>query len=128
MRTVLAVLCLPVALALWGASLWWGLPWSLQLRLEPRPPPPPAQARRIVYAEVIQPFVPPVEGLALGDRVQFDRYGMLAPALGTRHCAVLQPSGGQVEVSPVGGAHHAGRVRLVVQSTAAGCPDPASLE
>jgi hypothetical protein len=123
MRTLLPLLGLPLGLALWGASLWWRPPYSLSLRLEPRPPAPAAVARRappVWRVEVTETF-PHLEGLAVGDRVQFDRYGILPPTRGSVQCVPVGPD--SVQFTPIGGRlTHAGHVDITrVPGDTPGC-------
>jgi hypothetical protein len=94
MRALLSVVGLPCALALLSATLWWRPPYTVQLRLEPRPVASVAtpvatsvatQTDRWLVAQVVAPL-PGVEAVAVGDAVAFDRYGVLAPQVGSLVC------------------------------------------
>lgn len=114
-----AVLGLLLALALWGASLWWGfpvVPWEVTLRPLRRPVASqgPAPGPRWLHAEVVR-SVPELDGLAVGDQVQWDRYGVLAPVAGTQVCVPVLATGGPLAVTPIGGGRtYAGVVRLTL--------------
>jgi hypothetical protein len=123
MRALLSVVGLPCALALLSATLWWRPPYAVQLRLEPRPVASVAtpgatsvatQTERWLVAQVVAPL-PGVEAVAVGDAVAFDRYGVLAPQVGSLVCTrmperhlppVLQGLGGLLP--------HGNRVSLAV--------------
>lgn len=112
---------------LWGGGLYLGgmpvVPWEVTLR--PHTPPQPRAAPdpgRGVRLEVTRTF-PHLEGLALGDRIQFDRYGVLLPTAGSVLC-VSPPVRDTLTVTPIGGRiDHAGH--LAVTHDAVDCPAPA---
>jgi hypothetical protein len=133
MRPLVAVLGLPLALALWAGSLWWGLPWRVSLHLEPRvqrPAAPTAPTARPdapwLHLQVHQ-TLPGLEALAVGDAVAFDRYGLVAPAAGQTLCVALPQWHAPIRVTPVGGAlPHGTSVSLaLVPHPPAGCREPA---
>ena len=100
-------LLLVLALALWGSGLWWHWPvWPFELvvRHGARAPVPAADAGpRWLRAEVTR-SVPGLEGLALGDHVQFDRYGIVDATAGAVVCAPWHPwSHWPVTVTAIGG-------------------------
>ena len=119
-------LALVALLAMGGASWWRGalVPYEVTVRpVVVRAPAVPPQDSRWLIATVTQSF-PGLEGLALGDRVQFDRYGLLEPQRGSVHCAVLPWwASAAIVVTPIGGRlSHEGVVSLVVESAPApGC-------
>jgi hypothetical protein len=130
MRVLLPLLGLPLALALWAGSLWWGLPWSVHLRLEPRAQPPAVGSAEPgtpwLHLQVHQ-TLPGLEALAVGDAVAFDRYGLLAPVRGQTLCVALPAWHAPLRVTPVGGALPYGKsVSLaVVPHPPAACREPA---
>jgi hypothetical protein len=111
-----------LGVTLWSLLLWrGGLPVEVAVRPALRPGEP--QAPHWLRATVTQTF-PALEGLALGDAVRFDRYGLVAPVAGTVHCTPLAP--GALEaliITPIGGRRtHEGRLRLdLVAPDAPGC-------
>ena len=131
MRALITTLGLPlVALGWFGLQLsGWAWPLRLSVELLPQPvmqapAPTPAPAETLLKAFVTATY-PHLEGLALGDAVQFDRYGILAPTVGSVVC-LPRPPGGRVAVTPLGGRlTHVGSVDVtLVAPGAPGCESP----
>lgn len=126
MRAFLPLLGLPLGLVLWGSLLWWSPPYGLSLRLEPRPLVRPLGPQPDVWRLEVTETFPHLEGLAVGDRVQFDRYGVLAPVRGSVHCV---PAAGPLAILPLGGRiDHVGHVQSTRVPATPGCGTPARLE
>jgi hypothetical protein len=124
MRALLAVLGLPLGLALWGVSLWSSPPYGVSLRLTPRPlvqAVAPASPWQVLQVEMRR-SVPGLDGVAVGDRVQFDRYGVLAPVAGRVLCVWLPPGSGPPLLTALGGSHRVEDLVSRTESTPAACP------
>lgn len=126
MRPLLTALAMAGALALWGVGLVVGVPfpWEVTVRPAGRASPVAHPGMRVLRAEVTA-TLPGLDGLALGDRVQFDRYGILPPVAGSVLClpffGVQMP---RMAVTPLGGlSTHATSVAFTVDDSGAvsGC-------
>lgn len=113
---------------LWGVGLWWGglpvVPWEVTVRPAPRPGPAvlrPQEPPTHLAIAVLR-TVPGLDGLAIGDAMQFDRYGVVDAVAGTAVCVPLMPGVHHpVMVTPLGGRLPHGRmVSLDLVSAAAG--------
>lgn len=128
---VQALLC-ALAMLLWSVGLFvgWRVPFEVTVRPAPLvhdPGPPTASGPRWLQATVTRTY-PGLDGLALGDAVQFDRYGVLAPTVGSVVCVPLTGSGA-VQLTPIGGRiTHAGSVDVVLVAPGAPGCEPAGLE
>lgn len=97
------------------------LPWELTVR----PVTPQARGAAApepwLLARVERPL-PHLDGLAVGDQVRFDRYGVLAPLAGAALCVPVLARG-TVRVVPLGGGlSYAGAVRMsLVDPATPGC-------